>query len=194
MTTIAVLPIKRFEQAKSRLKLDDRGDVMREMAGEVLTALEAAEELDSILVVTADPDAVELGRTHGATVVDEVELRGHSGAAKLGIEHAMRNGAARVLLAAGDCPLLTGGEIDDALRKYRAPGVVVFPDRHGTGTNGLLLSPPDVIEPAFGPNSCKRHERRARDAGAACTIARRRPFALDIDTVDDLAALRRARA
>ena len=43
---------------------------------------------------------------------------------------------------------------------------VVVPDRHGTGTNGLLLTPPDAIAPSFGPGSCERHRALARAAGA----------------------------
>ena len=41
-----------------------------------------------------------------------------------------------------------------------------MPDRHGTGTNALLLTPPDVIEPSFGDDSRARHERLAQEAGA----------------------------
>ncbi len=37
-----------------------------------------------------------------------------------------------------------------------------MPDRHGTGTNGLLLTPPDAIAPSFGPGSCERHRALAR--------------------------------
>jgi 2-phospho-L-lactate/phosphoenolpyruvate guanylyltransferase len=97
-----------------------------------------------------------------------------------------------VLLVAGDCPLLAPDDIDDVLRGHHGEGVVVLADRHGTGTNALLLCPPDVIEPAFGPGSCARHEGLARDAGVAGVVHHRRAFALDVDTVEDLAAVQRA--
>jgi 2-phospho-L-lactate guanylyltransferase len=67
---------------------------------------------------------------------------------------------------------------------------VIVPDRHGTGTNGLLLCPPDVIEPSFGPDSCARHQQLARDAGVAARLERPPSLLLDIDTGADLAALR----
>jgi 2-phospho-L-lactate guanylyltransferase len=70
------------------------------------------------------------------------------------------------------------------------PAVTIVPDRHGTGTNGLLLSPPDAIIPSFGPSSCERHSQLARDAGIAPRVERISSLLLDIDTGADLAALR----
>jgi 2-phospho-L-lactate guanylyltransferase len=194
VSTVAVLPIKRFAHAKQRLDLDDRAAVMREMAEGVLGAL-AASSVDATLVVTGDDDAQALAVEHGAGVVEEGELRGHSAAAALGVAAALERGAGTVLLVAGDCPLLTAGDLDDLLGEHDAgtPGVVVLADRHGTGTNGLLLTPPDAIAPAFGPGSCERHITLAAEAGLPCVVDHRVAFAVDVDTVDDLAAVERAR-
>jgi 2-phospho-L-lactate guanylyltransferase len=68
--------------------------------------------------------------------------------------------------------------------------VTIVPDRHATGTNGLLLTPPDVIGPAFGPNSCERHRALAHAAGASCRLEHPASLLLDIDTGADLDALR----
>jgi 2-phospho-L-lactate guanylyltransferase len=71
------------------------------------------------------------------------------------------------------------------------PVVVIVPDRHGRGTNGLLLRPPDALSPSFGPDSRARHEQLASDAGAAWRIERPASLLLDIDTGKDLAVLRK---
>ena len=81
----------------------------------------------------------------------------------------MERGATRVLLVPGDCPALDPAELDELLEDAEGvatPDVVVVPDRHGDGTNALLLTPPDAIQPAFGPGSRERHERLAQEAGA----------------------------
>lgn len=194
VSTLAVLPIKRFAHAKQRLDHDDRAAVMREMAEGVLAAL-AASAIDATIVVTGDPDARALAVEHGAEVVEEGELRGHSAAAALGVAAALERGARRVLLVAGDCPLLSARDVDELLTEHGVgrPGVVVLADRHGTGTNGLLLTPPDAIAPAFGPGSCERHAGLAAEAGLPCAVDHRTAFAIDVDTVDDLAAVERAR-
>jgi 2-phospho-L-lactate/phosphoenolpyruvate guanylyltransferase len=70
--------------------------------------------------------------------------------------------------------------------------VAIVPDRHGTGTNALLLAPPDAIGPAFGPSSCARHADRARRAGHEAAVEPVDSLSLDVDTPDDLAALAEA--
>ena len=70
------------------------------------------------------------------------------------------------------------------------PRAVVIGSSHdGRGTNALLLRPPDVIAPAFGPPSVGRHVQLGLAAGAHTVIRPRLGLALDVDTPDDLAAL-----
>ena len=96
-----------------------------------------------------------------------------------------------MLCIPGDCPALDPAELDALLRRRPArPESVIVPDRHGTGTNGLLLAPPDAIPPSFGPDSCERHQTLAREAGVSHRIERPASLLLDIDTGADLAVLR----
>jgi 2-phospho-L-lactate guanylyltransferase len=67
--------------------------------------------------------------------------------------------------------------------------VAIVPDRHGTGTNALLLAPPDAIEPSFGPGSFDRHEAAAVAAGLEPVVVRPPTLVLDVDTGDDLGRL-----
>jgi 2-phospho-L-lactate/phosphoenolpyruvate guanylyltransferase len=144
-------------------------------------------ELDGTVVVTAEPMAADAARAAGATVMADREEAGQSAAAALGVRAALAAGAGRALLVPGDCPALDPAEIS-ALLAEPAP-VVIVPDRHGTGTNALLLTPPTVILPGFGTGSFERHLARARQAGAEPAVARVPSLALDVDTPDDLGAL-----
>jgi 2-phospho-L-lactate guanylyltransferase len=100
-------------------------------------------------------------------------------------------GIDRVLLVPGDCPALDGDQLSALLAQpvIGPRTVVIVPDRHGTGTNALLLAPPDVITPAFGPGSFERHRDLAAETRAVCEIVRASTLMLDIDTPEDLAAL-----
>jgi 2-phospho-L-lactate guanylyltransferase len=196
MQAAAILPVKRFGQAKQRLgrALDERErrTLALAMVADVLDALGAVDGLDAVVVVTGEPEAAALAREAGATVVDDPDDLGQSAAAARGIA-ALRDGAARVLLVPGDCPALSPAEVEGLLaRPAAAHGVVIVPDRHGSGTNALLLSPPDAIEPSFGPGSFARHAALARTAGAEVAVAELGSLGLDVDTPDDLDALRRA--
>jgi 2-phospho-L-lactate/phosphoenolpyruvate guanylyltransferase len=198
--TIAVLPIKRFGSAKQRLDngLSDgtRRALAEAMVTDVLIALRRAKYVDEVLVVSGETMAVALAAGYdAAAVIDDPDDIGHSAAARRGVQAAMERGATRVLLVPGDCPALDPVELDELLEDaegVEAPDVIVVPDRHGEGTNALLLTPPDAIQPAFGPGSRERHERLAQEAGATCTAIVVPTLGLDVDTVDDLAALRTA--
>jgi 2-phospho-L-lactate guanylyltransferase len=201
MPTAAVLPIKTFARAKHRLAeavgAPDRRVLAEAMVGDVLEALAAVPALDAVIVVTAEPVAAAAAREAGADVVHDPEEAGQSAAAALGVEAAERRGCDRVLLVPGDCPALDPDEVGALLARPpagAAPHVVIVPDRHGTGTNALLLTPPDALAPAFGEGSFARHAALARAAGAALEVAEVPSLGLDVDTPGDLAALRAALA
>jgi 2-phospho-L-lactate/phosphoenolpyruvate guanylyltransferase len=193
MHTAAILPVKRFSLAKQRLGESVteqlRLDLARAMVGDVLVALSECAAIELTIVITNEPSVAAAAGYTGALVVADTAENGQSAAVSIGIERALAEGAERVLCIPGDCPALDPGELDVLLRS--APSeVVVIPDRHGTGTNGLLLSPPDVMTPSFGPGSCERHCELAATAGARWRIERVSSLQLDIDTGADLAVLR----
>jgi 2-phospho-L-lactate guanylyltransferase len=157
------------------------------MADGVLRAL-CASKADGVLVVTRERKIMNLADELGAEIVEESDVRGHSAAATLGIRRALQRGAGRVLLAAGDCPLLTTEEIDALLDRHSGDGVVILADRHGTGTNGLLLTPPTAIPPSFGIGSRERHAELAHHRGTSWVVEEIAAFAYDVDTADDLTA------
>jgi 2-phospho-L-lactate guanylyltransferase len=192
MRTLAILPVKSFPQAKQRLSSGLAPQLRRQLAEamlyDVLSALSET-AVDEIIVVTADEPPARLAREHGALVLSDEE-QGHNAAATLGVDEAVRSGAKRVLLVPGDCPALDPDEVNRLLaRRAGARSVIIVPDRHGTGTNALLIRPPDALAPSFGPGSCQRHVRLAQSAGVAHEVVEIPSLALDIDTPEDLAAL-----
>jgi 2-phospho-L-lactate/phosphoenolpyruvate guanylyltransferase len=193
MRTAAILPVKRFPIAKQRLGESIaeslRADLARAMVGDVLSALRDCPAIDTTIVVTCEAAVARAAAYIGATVVEDVAEDGQSAAASLGLARALETGFERALCVPGDCPTLDPAELT-ALVEQEIDGVVIVPDRHGNGTNGLLLTPPDAIPPSFGPGSRARHERLAEGVGASWRIERPASLLLDIDTGDDLAVLR----
>ncbi len=149
----------------------------------------SARAIERLIVVSGDPIAQELAAEAGAEVVPDPEDAGHVEAAQAGIARAEVEGAERVVLLAGDCPLLDPRELDRLLTGIPSRYVGIVPDRHGTGTNALLLSPPDAIVPAFGEGSRARHVEAARLAGIPFGIEELPSIELDLDTPADVVAL-----
>ncbi len=199
MNATAIVPVKRFSRAMSRMgqRLDPpgRAGILRAMLGDTLVALEGSDAIERIVVVTAEGraekvamEAAKRGRTP-IEVLRDPDERGHSEAAVLGIVRAKALGADCVALLPGDCPLIDAAELDAALGRMGEGRVAVIPDRHATGTNGLLLSPCDAIGPAFGEESKERHLDRATRAGWEAATEELPSLALDIDNPADLDAL-----
>jgi 2-phospho-L-lactate guanylyltransferase len=191
MRTIAILPIKSLGAAKQRLSTQlgsgSRQALAQAMFSDVLASLRHVEGLEEIVVVTANDVAESAARGRGVRLLHDPAEAGQSEAAMIGIRHAQAAGYQRVLLVPGDTPLLDPGEVDSLLG--RGGAVRIVPDRHGTGTNCLLLAPPEAIEPSFGPGSLNRHVTSARAAGIEPAVDHVDSLMLDIDTPDDLAEL-----
>jgi len=190
---IAIVTAKRFTAAKQRLagSIDEdlRLRLVEAMLGDVLEAVGRARTVAGTIVVTGEGAAAELAAESGAEVIHDPDDASHSGAAMMGVLRAEELGADCVALLPGDCPLLDPRELDRLLTGLPTPFVTVVPDRHGTGTNALALSPPSVIDPAFGEDSCQRHLNLARDAGIPHTTEDLPTLALDLDTPADFVAL-----
>src|ERR1700677_795259 len=184
MRTAAILPVKRFAQAKQRLgaSVADplRLELARAMVGDVLAALAETAAIELTIVVTGEPSVAATARAGTAIAIDDTAQDGQSAAVGLGVRRALDAGIERVLCIPGDCPTLDPAELEVLLsarpsvlrsEPSRAGAeVVIVPDRHGTGTNGLLLAPPDAIPPSFGPDSCERHTALALAAGITCRV------------------------
>ena len=192
--TVAILPMKPPGLGKTRLagEFDPsfRSALAAAMYADVLTALARSALVERTVVVTSDFECARIAMLHGAQALDDPDLDGHSSAASLGAQAAAESGAERVLLVPGDCPGLDPAEVDDLLAQPQSqPGCSVIPDRHGTGTNALLIAPPLALSPSFGPGSHRRHLELAADAGIESGTVNVPSLAFDVDTPEDLQAL-----
>jgi 2-phospho-L-lactate guanylyltransferase len=193
MRTAAILPVKEFGEAKRRLgesvtpALHAR--LVPAMVCDVLDALSRCTCVERTILVTNERELAVPARSANAIVVPDTRRCGQSEAVSLGIELALREKIDRVVCVAGDCPALDPDELARLLDGHEA-GVAIVPDRHGTGTNALALAPADAIAPSFGPGSRARHERLASGAGVTSRVVELASLMLDIDTGEDLKALR----
>jgi 2-phospho-L-lactate guanylyltransferase len=195
MRTLAIVPIKSFDVAKQRLAgslaSGGRRSLVQAMFSDVLGALRRTEGVDEIAVVTIDIAAGAAATGERMVVLEDDVCEGQSAATQIGIRYALANNFERVLLVPGDTPLLSPPDLDSMLERCERDGigVAIVPDRHGTGTNGLLIAPPHVFDPSFGPGSLERHLEQARERGLEHRVEALPSLEHDVDTPGDLAAL-----
>jgi 2-phospho-L-lactate guanylyltransferase len=186
--TAVVIPVRTFEGAKSRLgdvlDAEERRDLVERLLLRTVAAALKTPGVTEVLVVSPDPEVLAVASAAGARPLLQ---------ASRGLNPALQEARAairadRILVVPADLPAMTASDLAAVLAAGDAagtPSVVLAPDRHGRGTNALLLTPPDVIDPAFGGDSRAAHAWLASSADAAFAEV---PgvLGLDIDTADDL--------
>jgi 2-phospho-L-lactate guanylyltransferase len=187
----AIVPVKPLRRGKSRLAWvlseEERTALNEYLLAHTLDTLKTIPEIEHILVISRDPGALALARSHGARTVQE------DGAPHLNVALTRATIVAKnyttngILIIPADLPLITTTDIRAMLnRAIDPPVVVVVPDRHHQGTNALLVSPAGLIQYSFGPGSYQIHCERAQQAGARLEICELPSLALDVDLPEDL--------
>jgi 2-phospho-L-lactate/phosphoenolpyruvate guanylyltransferase len=193
LRTTAIVPVKGLPVANGRLDgiltPEERKQLAEALFLDLIVKLPRSRHVDDILIVTADESIARQARWFGHQVLVQEEDAGHSEAAAAGARAAMADGSGRVVMLPVDCPMLDIDELDAHVGRSPRTALIV-PDHHGTGTNALVLTPPDVFLPAFGPDSCARHVSRARAAGISFALDVLESMAIDLDTPEDFTLLR----
>jgi 2-phospho-L-lactate guanylyltransferase len=191
MTLWAIVPVKPLRRGKSRLagalSEDERTNLNRSLLQNTLKTLSELKEVEEVLVISRDPHALTIARNYGARTVREDGQPELNTALKRATVVAQVYATGAVLILPADLPLITAEDVRALIeRAGEPPTVVIAPDRHGTGTNALLISPSGLIEYDFGENSFQRHCQRAKEAGARLEIVNLPSLGLDLDLPEDL--------
>lgn len=188
MRICAAVPVKEPARAKSRLAgaVGDRGAFALAMLDRVLRALTGCPALAEIAVVSPDPGVLRYAASRGLATLAQ-DGTGLNEACGLALSWAQSRGADALLVAHGDLPWLQPSDVSAMARALTGPrGIVLAPDRHGQGTNALLLAPPQAFGFAFGPASFRRHLEEARRLALDVAVHRSRGTEHDVDLPGDL--------
>ena len=185
-----LIPVKALHRAKTRLAptfdAGARLEVARALLDDAIRLALTAPFLEW-WVVTDDDEVTSAATAYGlSTAPDPGE--GLNLALSAGIRATMDAGAESVTIIPCDVPLAYRGDLEDVSDTGATSDVVLVPSGDDAGTNGLYLSPPDVLEPRFGQGSMKSHLQVAESRGVRCSILALPRLALDIDTVEDVDA------
>lgn len=180
MTAAAVIPVKAFAAAKLRLAPALAPDARRRLARSMAEHVIAAAAPMPVTIV-CDDDEVASWATALGVLVEWTPGLGLDGAVEAGVAAADRAGAERVLVAHADLPLAA-----DLPAFVGADGVVIVPDRHGDGTNVIVVPAGSGFRFAYGPRSAARHRAEAVRLGLAVHEIRDPRLGWDVDLPGDL--------
>jgi len=190
-TVVAIIPVGTLDGAKSRLgnvlDAEERLELTKLLAGRTIGAAVATTAIAETIVITPDNAVRDLAVELGARPLLQRDSGLNRGITAARAE-AIAAGADAIVILPIDLPDITPAAIEDLLAPLadsRRPLVAMVPDRHGRGTNALLIAPPDAIEVCFGGDSRRAHAAAAELAEARL-VELGGPLALDVDTPDDL--------
>ena len=187
----AVIPIGSLDGAKSRLgavlDAEERRDLVTRLAEATIRAAVATPGIAETIVITPDDEVRGLALAAGARPIRQ-RSTGLNAGLREGRDEVIAAGGSALLILPIDLPRISPEAVTrivDVLADTPPPLVAIVSDRHGRGTNALLLAPPDVIDVCFGGDSRRAHTAAAVAAGAQL-IELDGPLTDDLDTPDDL--------
>jgi 2-phospho-L-lactate guanylyltransferase len=192
---VGVIPVRSLGGAKSRLgeplDAEERADLVLAMLRRTVDAARSAACLARVVVVSMDDDVLKAAQAMGASPILQATVGLNEGLDEA--RASLGDSASGLLVLPSDLPDVAGPAIDRlaeaaGLALRDAPGkavVALVPDHHGTGTNALLLAPPEAIPFRFGEGSRAAHAAAAAAAGASY-VEIEGPLGFDIDTPEDL--------
>lgn len=192
MKTFAIVPVKRFENAKTRLSsmldTEDRIRLSSLMLEDTLQILSVVPLLTQVIIVSADKRADEIATKHGAKFLPEEKEKGVNSAVALADGYCIEKEAAdATIVIPHDLPLLDSIVISKAceLAEKESTCIVICPSVRYDGTNMLLRKPPSVIGTFYETDSYNMHVRTAIKLGIPVKPLLSKSLMYDIDTPED---------
>ncbi|MGC2486237.1 MAG: hypothetical protein WA359_08340 [Acidimicrobiales bacterium] len=175
---VFVVPVKRFDTAKSRLRLGDVGDVTA-LARDLATAVVRSCAPEPVIVLSESDDVTRFAHDLGAEAL-ESDARDLNEAVQNAHEQ-LADRFERLIVVHGDLENPIG------LHEFRpANGVTIITDHHGRGTNVLVVPTGINFHFSYGESSAISHEREAARLGVACRVITDSPWRFDIDEPGDV--------
>ena len=188
----AVVPVRGLPAGKTRLAAvlapEERNQLVRAMLEDVVATLRRCPAIARVTVFSRDAAAAREAQRLGADFLQQPPTADGLNA---GLQFAQQQRAAAdaLLVVPADLPLITPADVERLIAALGPPPSIVLAPSYDGGTNALLLSPPSVIAPAYGPHSADRHATAAQAAGATVAVVRGAHWALDLDSPEDIARL-----
>lgn len=187
MKVAAIIPVKTFSKAKTRLSLPQKAkdELCKLMFEEVLQTI-VDSDIDGIVVVTKDKDAIEIGKSYDVIQIADDET-GVNNAVSLADKHLAKNGFDMSIVFPQDIPFMQKEDIERLLKFSSANSVLVVPSRRFDGTNALLRNPVNIIETHYDEDSYKIHMQTGRAYANKTSLVLMRRIMMDVDNNEDLA-------
>ena len=189
MKIAAIIPVKTFLNAKTRLDLSQQQveELCKIMLEEILHTLSISPQIEKTIMVTKEPKAIEIGKKFNTvTIIDEKEESVNSAVA-LADKYLLENNFDVSIVFPQDIPFIKTQDIDFMLNYKMHPNfAIIVPSRRFDGTNALARMPIDLMETHYDEDSYKIHMNTAKQHTLNVAMVFVKRIMWDVDNMEDL--------
>jgi len=185
----AIIPVKTFSNAKTRLDLSPHQveELCIVMLEEILHILSISPQIEKTIMVTKEKKAIQIGeKFKTVTIIDEKEESVNSAVA-LADDYLLKNNFDASIVFPQDIPFIKTQDIDFILNYKMHPNfAIIVPSRRFDGTNALVRMPVDLMKTHYDEDSYKIHMNTAKEHTLNVAMVFVKRIMLDVDNAEDL--------
>lgn len=189
MKIAAIIPVKSFSKAKTRLNLSStqRDAICRIMLEEVIKTISDTKTIDKIIVVSKDEGAFKICKKFNVKEIFDHDESGVNHAVSLADNYLENGEYSASIVFPQDIPFMESEDIENLIQFKKSPqSVLVVPSRRFDGTNALLRMPVNLMKTHYDEDSYKIHLEVGKSLTSNTSLLFLRRIMLDIDNQDDL--------
>ena len=189
MNIAAIIPVKTFSNAKTRLNLslEQKLKLCEIMLNEVVQTISKSQKINKILIVSKDENAFRITKKYDAIEIYDKEESGVNHAVSLADDYLEKNSFDASIVFPQDIPFLQEEDIAQLLSYQKVPkSALIVPSRRFDGTNALVRTPVNLMETHYDEDSYKIHLEVGKSLTSNTSLVFLRRIMMDVDNQEDL--------
>ena len=189
MKIAAIIPVKTFSKAKTRLDLSPQQveDLCKVMLDEILHTLSISPQIEKTIMITKEEKAIKIGEKYNTITIKDEKEESVNSAVALADKYLLENNFDASIVFPQDIPFIKTQDIDFMLNYKMHPNfAIIVPSRRFDGTNALARMPIDLMETHYDEDSYKIHMNTAKEHTLNVAMVFVKRIMWDVDNMEDL--------
>ncbi|MFQ5782036.1 MAG: 2-phospho-L-lactate guanylyltransferase [Nitrosopumilus sp.] len=189
MKIAAIIPVKTFSNAKTRLELSPQKieELCKVMLEEILHTISISPQIEKIILVTKEEKAIKIGKKFNTITIIDKKEESVNNAVALADKYLLENNFDASIVFPQDIPYIKTQDIDFMLNYKTPPNfAIIVPSRRFDGTNALVRMPIDLMKTHYDEDSYKIHMNTAKEHTLNVAMVFVKRIMWDVDNYADL--------
>lgn len=188
MKTSVIIPVKTFQRSKTRLQLSEKKtkELCKLLLEEVVKTVSKSGLIDETIIITNEEQVSDIIIKYNCKKIQDLNERSVNDAVALAEEYLLENDFTHSIVLPLDVPFFYSEDLKELLNFSSEKSVVIVPSRHFDGTNALVRSPVNSMNPRYDEGSYRFQIESAKKFDVKISIGLIYRLMLDIDNMKDL--------